>query len=403
MSMVQREDNYGYNEEALEQLDKVGVEVVHVGAVSAMVKSEVEAQLDAAHRYPRQVRRFLNEAMSLATLDQEIAMSCIYSLPRGGKPITGPSIRLAEICASAYGNLHVGARVVAIEEKEVVAQGVTWDLEKNLRATIEVRRRITKKDGKRFDDDMITVTGNAAASIGLRNAIFRVIPKAYVNMVYEKAKEVAMGKASTLGAKRQTVIERLVKMGALQDRILAKIGRPTIEEVTLDDLELLIGIGTAIKNGDILADEAFPAVSTTPEKAKVNLDEVRPAKEENRGHGNENLANVKPAAPAAETKQPEPETKPAAAETRPPVVETKPGVFEEQRTMAPPPMPPITDSEAGLTADHFNFLEKECTRLNVSQSVMMRFVKEVTGSIYSKMQQKHFERIVKFVRNGGKE
>jgi hypothetical protein len=273
MSMVQYEEENG-----IEALDRVGVESVQVSAVSAMVKSEVEAQLDAAHRYPRQIRRFISEAVSLATIDQEVAMSCMYSLPRGGKAITGPSIRLAEICASAYGNLHVGARVVAIEEKEVVAQGVTWDLEKNLRATIEVRRRITKKDGKRFDDDMITVTGNAAASIGLRNAIFRVIPRTYVNMVYERAREVALGKASSLSERRAKVFERLVKMGALQDRILAHINRPSLEEVTIDDLELLIGIGTAIKNGDIHADAAFPAPKV--ETGKLSMSDLKPQKPE---------------------------------------------------------------------------------------------------------------------------
>jgi hypothetical protein len=402
MSMVQRDSDL--NEEALEVLDRVGIETVHVSAVSAMVKSEVEAQLDAAHKYPRQVRRFLNEAMSLATLDQEIAMSCIYSLPRGGKAITGPSVRLAEICASAYGNLHVGKRVVAIEEKEIVAQGVAWDLEKNLRATVEVRRRITKKDGKRFDDDMITVTGNAAASIGLRNAIFSVVPKAYVNMVYEKVKEVSLGKAMTLSARRATVFERLTKMGALHDRILAKLGRPTIEEVTLDDLEVLIGIGTAIKSGDIPADEAFPSTSNAPEKAKVNIEDIKPGKEQNRGHGNEGLSNV--AGKANETKPPVNETKPAesgtavqAAETKAAVTEVRPGVFEEKK-MPAPPMPKITDPEAGVTDEHFNFLEKECTRLNFDQKVMMRHVKEATGSIYSKLQQKHFEQIVNFVRNG---
>ena len=269
------------------------------GAVSAIVKSEVEAQLDAAHRYKRSVGGFLKEATMLATMNEEIAASCIYTLPRGGKPIAGPSVRLAEICASAYGNLHVGARVVGMEEKDIVAQGVAWDLEKNLRATIEVRRRITKKDGKRFDDDMITVTGNAAASIGLRNAIFRVIPKAYVAQVYEAARKVAVGDASTLSAKRATVMDRLIKMGAMKERILLRVGKPSVEDINLDDMEMLIGIGTAIKNGEIRADEAFPALTATPERSTVSLEDIKPGKEENRGHGNEKLEAVKQGPPAA--------------------------------------------------------------------------------------------------------
>lgn len=278
------------NEESVALVETSEVAVMIPSAAAALNKSEVEAQLDAAHKYPRSMKRFLSEAITLATINEEIAASCMYALPRGEKPITGPSVRLAEICASAWGNLHIGARVVAVEEKEVVGQGVAWDLEKNVRISTETRRRITDKKGKRYNDDMITMTGNAAASISLRNSVFRVIPKAYVNEVYNRARAVAVGDASTLSEKRATVIERIVKMGALKDRILLRVGKPSVEDITLDDLEILIGIGTAIKNGDIRADEAFPAAGpSTTERSTVNLDSIKPSKEENRGHGDEQL------------------------------------------------------------------------------------------------------------------
>lgn len=254
-----------------------GTEVVHIdqGAIGAIVKSEVEAQLDAAHRYPRQLKRFLNEAITLATFSVEIAESCMYSLPRAGKVITGPSIRLAEMIASAYGNMHVGARVVGVEDKEIIAHGVAWDLEKNLRVTMEKRRRITKKDGRRFDDDMITVTGNAAASIGLRDAIFRVVPKAYVMAVYDAARKVAVGDASTLADKRQAVWERLQKMGATPERILARIGKASLEDIGLGELEALIGFGVAIKDGGSTVDEAFPSLEKLKaEDGKSALDNI---------------------------------------------------------------------------------------------------------------------------------
>ena len=272
-------------------------EIVRVdhGTVSAIVKSEVEAQLDAAHKYPRSIKKFLDDAITLATFTIEIAESCIYALPRDGKTITGPSIRLAEICASAYGNLHVGARVVGAEDKEVVAQGVAWDLEKNLRVTIEKRRRITSKTGKRFNDDMITVTGNAAASIGLRDAIFRTIPRAYVNAVYDRAREVAVGTQKTLGEKRARVLDGLMKMGIPKDRIFARIEKVGVEDIGLAELELLIGLATAIKSGDMKIDDAFPP-NIEATKGVIDLDALKPGKEENRGHGKENLTSVPPEA-----------------------------------------------------------------------------------------------------------
>lgn len=237
---------------------------VEVGAIGAITKSEVEAQIDAAHKYPRSITRFLNEAVTLATVTQEVAESCIYSLPRSGKIIAGPSVRLAEICASAYGNMHIGARVIDVEETNVVAQGIAWDIQKNLRATLEMRRRITDKRNVRYNEDMITMTGNAAASIALRNAIFRVIPRSYVTMVYDRARAVAVGNAQTIDGKRAALLDRLQKIGVSQERVLARLGKTGVQDIGLEDMEVLIGLGTAIKNNDQTIDEAFPGAAPAP-------------------------------------------------------------------------------------------------------------------------------------------
>ena len=239
-----------------------------IAAVAILNRSEISSQLDAAHRYPRKVKSFLDEAMTLATINREIAESCIYALPRGGKTIAGPSVRLAEIVASSYGNLHVASRVIDVTDKEVVAQGAAWDLEKNLRVIVEARRRITNKYGKRYDDDMITVTGAAAGSIALRNAIFRVVPRAYVDQLYAGVREVAVGNAKTLSTRREEVIARLQKIGVPHDRILARVEAKSLVDIDLERLEILIGLGTSIKNKEQSIDDAFPSVDHTADKSR---------------------------------------------------------------------------------------------------------------------------------------
>lgn len=248
------------------ELDDEESAIVHVttGAMGAIVRSEVEAQIDAAHKYPRSISRFLSEAKTLATISQEVAESCIYSMPRDNKMIAGPSVRLAEIAASCYGNLHFGGRVVDEEEKTITAQGGAWDLQKNTRVTVETRRRITGRNGHRYSDDMVTVTGNAAASIAIRNALFRVVPRAYIDQIYAHVRKVAVGDAQTLGARRQTILDRLGKLGVTIDRVLARLGKAGIDDIGLDDLEVLIGLGTAIKNNEQAIDQAFPAPPPPP-------------------------------------------------------------------------------------------------------------------------------------------
>jgi hypothetical protein len=243
-----------------EPAEETALVAVEMNAIATITKTEVEAQLDSAHKFPRSINRFRQEALSMATVSEEVAQSCIYSLPRGGKPITGPSVRLAEICASAWGNIHVGARPIEVGDTEVTSQGVAWDLQKNYRVTVESKRRITGRDGKRFNDDMIIMTQNAANSIALRNAIFRVIPRAYVDQIYEKVRQVAIGNANTLAGKRAAVLDKLAKMGADQARVLNALGKVGVDDIGLEELETLIGYGTAIKEGTKTVDELFPPV-----------------------------------------------------------------------------------------------------------------------------------------------
>lgn len=250
-------------EAMIAQDDNVSVVRPEVGALEAISRSEVAMQLDSAHRWPRSVSKFLRDCISLATTSVEVAESCMYSVPRGGKMITGPSVRLAEMVASSWGNLHVGARVIDAGATELTAQAVAWDLEKNVRVTVEAQRSITGKRG-RFDDDMIRVTGMAAISIALRNAVFRVVPRAYVDAVYAKARECAVGDLKTLVARRDEALARYSKLGVTQDRLFARLGIKGQDDYTLEHQELLVGLYTAIRSGEVSIDEAFPALAQAP-------------------------------------------------------------------------------------------------------------------------------------------
>jgi hypothetical protein len=249
----------------LEDLDD-GVDLVkpEVSAIEAITRSEIAMQLDAAHRWPRSVTRFLRDATTLATYSREVAERCMYSVPRGGKMITGKSIRLAEICASCWGNLHTGARVIDVTETTVISQAISWDLERNSRFTIEASRGILDKRGDRYNEDMIRVTGMAAISVAMRNAIFRAIPAAFVDPIYAKAKAVAVGDIKTLAAKRDEWLASLARLGVTPERLFAKLGIPGEADFTQDHLIILIGTKNAIETGELDIDAAFPPVAAAP-------------------------------------------------------------------------------------------------------------------------------------------
>jgi hypothetical protein len=108
---------------------------------------------------------------------------------------------------------------------------------------------------------MITVTGNAANSIALRNAVLSVVPKAIVDKVYNAAKATITGDLSDktkLIGKRKLVFDGLKDTyGLTEKEILSAIGKAAIDHVTPDDILVLIGIGQAIKDGDTTVEQAF--------------------------------------------------------------------------------------------------------------------------------------------------
>lgn len=237
-------------------------------ATNITVASEIDKQISTAKKYPRSIKKFRHKATELVTYSEAVAGACIYSLPRGGKQLVGPSVRFAEMVASAYGNLRCGARVVDEGDAFITSQGVCHDLESNLAITFEVQRRITTSKGQRFNDDMIGVTGNAANSIALRNAILRCIPKALWAEVYDAARKTAVGDAKTLTARRQGLLEKFGALGVTKEQVFGLLDKPGIDDITIDDLERMIGVFNAIREDPKRLDEFFsPPAGEAKQKA----------------------------------------------------------------------------------------------------------------------------------------
>lgn len=229
--------------------------------VSLLNRSEIDQQIATAHRFPRSVKRFRDEAMAMVTLNESVAGQCIYALPRDGKTIEGPSARFAEVIASAWGNSRAGARVIDDRGDFVTAQGVFHDLERNVAITYEVQRRIVDKYGKRYKPDMIGVTANAACSIALRNAILKGVPKAFWDDMYTEARKVVMGDVKTLANRRADAVALFQRFGVTVEQLCAKLEVAGIEDISLEHLVTLRGLVTAIKEGDTTVEEAFGAAA----------------------------------------------------------------------------------------------------------------------------------------------
>lgn len=261
-------------EQSVETVELKGNEVLYL-----QDKATIDMQISTAKAYPRNIRRATENAIAVVTMDFETATTCNYALPRGGKQITGPSVHLAKILAQFWGNLRVEAKVVGIDAKHITSQAIAYDLENNLAIKVEVKRSIVGKNG-RFNDDMITVTGNAGNSIAMRNAILTVIPRAIVDKVYKSAIGTITGDVSDkakLIAKRKQVFDGFSDVyGVTEQEVLKVIGKASVDNVTAEDLVTLIGIGQAIKDGDTTVEETFRAkTKATTATEKANIGEIK--------------------------------------------------------------------------------------------------------------------------------
>jgi hypothetical protein len=225
---------------------------------SMVAREEIDMQIATAHKYPRNIGAFRNLAMSIATLNEGVAAECLFALPRDGKVIEGPSIRLAEIIVSSWRNARVGSRTIHESQDSIVAQGIFHDLETNVAISSEVERRIVDKDGKRYKTDMILTTKNAAQSIALRNAITRGVPRAIWWDVYQAARRVAAGDQKSLATKRADAIAAFAIFGVDLSQILEMLGRESEHDMTREDLVQLFGVHSAIKDGESTPEDAFP-------------------------------------------------------------------------------------------------------------------------------------------------
>lgn len=241
--------------------------------MDAIEKANVDVQVATAKQFPRNITRAIQNSIVMATIDPDTAQTMRYALPRGGKPITGPSVHLAKLIVSNWGNIRAEAKVVQITDSQVVSRGTCWDLENNVATAIEVRRNIKSKNGQRFSDDMITVVGNAANSIAFRNAVFSTIPKAVTDKVYKAAQECITGDLSDeakLLQKRTNCLKFFNdEYGITEEEVIKLCGKQTVNQIKADEIALMLGIYQSLKDGDTTIEEVLEPIRKEKKKDDI--------------------------------------------------------------------------------------------------------------------------------------
>lgn len=249
------------------------VQSAGIEAFEAQERILIDTQIATAKKYPRDLERCKTNVVAIVSADKEIAESCRYAKPVGGKRVTGPSVHLARIVAQQYGNMRVKKSIKQITHNTVIAEAVCFDLENNYASVVEARRSIIGRTGQRYSDSTIETNAMAISSIAERNAILNVVMKPIIDAVYEAAKTKIAGDISTeekLIARRTKLMEGFKKSyGVSEAQILNSLSLESVDQLKKDHIVDLIAIAQALKDGDIRNfEEAFGRKTNQPPAQK---------------------------------------------------------------------------------------------------------------------------------------
>lgn len=230
---------------------------------------EVQAAIVIAKKFPRDEYDAINR-IKRACKRPKLAEQSLYSYSRGGQNVTGPSIRLAEAMAQAWGNIDYG--ILELEQKDGKSEmmAYAWDLETNTRVTkifgVE-HKRDTRKGTYALTDsrDVYELTANFGAR-RVRACILGVIPGDVVDLAVDECRDTQKTEFEKIPSiEKIEKIEKLFKkdFNVTRDQIEKFVGT-NMAQLTNDNVVDLWGVYNAIKNGQGKIDDYFIVVKEEP-------------------------------------------------------------------------------------------------------------------------------------------
>jgi hypothetical protein len=237
----------------------------HVNAGTVEIESsraiaEAQGKLVIAKRFPR------NEALAYSKIIDSckrkgLAEEATYSFPRSGQTISGPSIRLAEELARAWGNIDYGIRELSRKDGASEMEAYAWDLETNTSSSqkFTVKHwRDTQKGGYAITDerDIYELTANQGAR-RLRARILAILPPDIVEAALAECKQtLAGGNGEPIADRIRKMIRAFEKYGVTAAMIEARQGH-ALDTMLPDEIADLQGIFNSLKNGMSKASDWF--------------------------------------------------------------------------------------------------------------------------------------------------
>jgi hypothetical protein len=223
---------------------------------------EVEAALITAKSRPRDELSAHTDIM-LSCKRPSFAEKAIYRYRRGKDMVEGPSIRLAENMARAYGNLEYGWREVERTFNKSLLEAFCWDLQTNTKRkmTFEVIHQRDTKEGPKpltSERDVYEHLANYAAR-RVRSCILSIIPADIIEDAMQECRTTSESGINTLN--KTDVAKKIVlcfeEIGVTHEQLKTFLGVEKVIGASQKQLVDLRQIYASIKDGQASVKEFF--------------------------------------------------------------------------------------------------------------------------------------------------
>ena len=246
---------------------------------SSRATQEVQASMVVAQKFPRNERTAFSRIMT-SCQRAKLAEAAIYSYPRGGQQVRGPSIHLAKSIARAWGNLTFGIRELEQKNGESVVETFCWDLETNVRETkvfTVLHERHTRKGVQTLKDprDIYELVANMGAR-RMRSCILGIIPSEVVEAAVDKCYETLKG-----GGGDKPLVDRVRDMitwfigAGVSESVIEKRLKHNIAAIDERELLDLRMIANSIKDGASKREDYFDIGGSESGLAKSLTDDFK--------------------------------------------------------------------------------------------------------------------------------
>lgn len=244
--------------------------IQELSVAGTLAASREQAEIQAAYIIAQKYKR--SEAESFGRLYRSIdrplfAAKALYSFPRGGTTITGPSVALAREAARCWGNIRSGIRIIESDDKWISLVGWCLDLETNSYKAVEdkFKRLIQRKDKKTGqtvwvvpDERDTRELQNKRGAICERNAILQLLPADLIEEAISRVKASYRGKGvdKSLEQGIRDLIYLFHGAGISREMVERRVGHG-IDDISLEEYGELQSVFTSIQDGNSNISEYF--------------------------------------------------------------------------------------------------------------------------------------------------